>query len=106
MMGMKETVSNIVTSQADKGGVKHVYYVACGAGSVSVRSDAGIKKAEKAGIIVVRASRTGNGVVPLDKGQPGLVSDSLNPAKARVLLMTALTQTHNPELIQSYFSTY
>ncbi|MDI8799951.1 hypothetical protein MJM59_31755, partial [Salmonella enterica subsp. enterica serovar Montevideo] len=42
--------------------------------------------------IVVRASRTGNGVVPLDKGQPGLVSDSLNPAKARVLLMTALTQ--------------
>lgn len=66
----------------------------------------GLKKAEKAGIIVVRASRTGNGVVPLDKGQPGLVSDSLNPAKARVLLMTALTQTRNPELIQSYFSTY
>lgn len=30
MMGMKETVSNIVTSQAEKGGVKHVYYVACG----------------------------------------------------------------------------
>ncbi|GAR63095.1 L-asparaginase precursor [Salmonella enterica] len=55
---------------------------------------------------MVRASRTGNGVVPLDKGQPGLVSGSLNPAKARVLLMTALTQTRNPELIQSYFSTY
>lgn len=30
MMGMKETVSNIVTSRAEKGGVKHVYYVACG----------------------------------------------------------------------------
>ncbi|EMD9037393.1 SIS domain-containing protein [Salmonella enterica] len=30
MIGMKETVSNIVTSQAEKGGVKHVYYVACG----------------------------------------------------------------------------
>ena len=30
MMGMKETVSNIVTSQAEKGGIKHVYYVACG----------------------------------------------------------------------------
>ncbi|EAA7661914.1 asparginase [Salmonella enterica subsp. enterica serovar Havana] len=40
------------------------------------------------------------------QGQAGLVSDSLNPAKARVLLMTALTQTRNPELIQSYFSTY
>ncbi|APY56674.1 asparginase [Salmonella enterica] len=42
----------------------------------------------------------------MTQGQPGLVSDSLNPAKARVLLMTALTQTRNPELIQSYFSTY
>ncbi|EBH8752403.1 asparginase [Salmonella enterica subsp. enterica serovar Kua] len=31
---------------------------------------------------------------------------TVNPAKARVLLMTALTQTRNPELIQSYFSTY
>ncbi len=29
MMGMKETVSNIA-QPAEKGGVKHVYYVACG----------------------------------------------------------------------------
>ncbi len=83
-----------------------IVYAGTGAGSVSVRSDAGIRKAEKAGIIVVRASRTGSGVVPPDAGQPGLVSDSLNPAKARILLMTALTQTHNPELIQQYFHTY
>src|SRR5476651_348544 len=83
-----------------------IVYAGTGAGSVSVRSDAGIKKAEKAGIIVVRASRTGSGVVPPDAEQPGLVADSLNPAKARILLMTALTQTHNPELIQQYFHTY
>jgi len=83
-----------------------IVYAGTGAGSVSVRSDAGIKKAEKAGIIVVRASRTGSGVVPPDAGQPGLVADSLNPAKARILLMTALTQTHNPEQIQQYFHTY
>ncbi|SQC43703.1 L-asparaginase, type II [Klebsiella pneumoniae] len=43
--------------------------------------------------MVVRASRTGSGVVPPDDSQPGLVADSLNPAKARILLMTALTQT-------------
>lgn len=86
--------------------VDGIVYAGTGAGSVSVRSETGIKKAEKAGIIVVRASRTGNGIVPQDKGQPGLVSDSLNPAKARVLLMTALTQTKNPELIQHYFNTY
>ncbi|MFW0766941.1 fructose-asparagine asparaginase [Trabulsiella odontotermitis] len=86
--------------------VDGIIYAGTGAGSVSVRSEAGIKKAEKAGIIVIRSSRTGNGVVPADKGQPGLVADSLNPAKARILLMTALTQTKNPELIQHYFSTY
>ncbi|GAA1827056.1 hypothetical protein GCM10009795_085780 [Nocardioides hankookensis] len=33
-------------------------------------------------------------------------TDSLNPAKARILLMTALTQTKDPQLIQQYFHTY
>ncbi len=83
-----------------------IVYVGTGAGSVSVRSAEGIKKAEKAGIIVVRASRTGSGIVPPDSNQPGLVSDSLNAAKARILLMTALTKTHDPEKIQEYFHTY
>lgn len=86
--------------------VDGIIYVGTGAGSVSVRSKAGIEKAQKAGIIVVRASRTGSGVVPPDDGQPGLVADSLNPAKARILLMTALTQTKDPALIQQYFHTY
>nr|WP_272948253.1 type II asparaginase [Trabulsiella odontotermitis] len=86
--------------------VDGIIYAGTGAGSVSVRSEAGIRKAEEAGIVVIRSSRTGNGVVPVDKGQPGLVADSLNPAKARILLMTALTQTKNPELIQHYFRTY
>ena len=45
-------------------------------------------------------------VVPPDESQPGLVADSLNPAKARILLMTALTQTKDPLLIQQYFHTY
>ncbi|MNH26936.1 L-asparaginase precursor [compost metagenome] len=73
---------------------------------MSVRSSAGIEKAEKAGVLVVRASRTGSGIVPEDTGQPGLVSDSLNPAKSRILLMLALTKTHNPQVIQDYFHTY
>lgn len=86
--------------------VDGIIYAGTGAGSVSVRSEAGIRKAEKAGIVVVRASRTGNGVVPVDQGQPGLVAGSLNPAKARILLMTALTRTKDPALIQHYFDTY
>ncbi|CAI2502434.1 L-asparaginase precursor [Serratia ficaria] len=86
--------------------VDGIVYAGTGAGSVSVRSSVGIKKAEKAGVTVVRASRTGGGIVPEDAGQPGLVSDSLNPAKARILLMLALTKTHNPQVIQDYFHAY
>ncbi len=35
-----------------------------------------VSKAQQAGIVVVRASRTGSGVVPPDDSQPGLVADS------------------------------
>lgn len=86
--------------------VKGIIYAGTGAGSVSVRSDAGIKKAEKAGIVVVRSSRTGGGRVPVDSAQPGLVSGTLNPAKARILLMTALTKTNDPVQIQQFFNQY
>ncbi|MCL2893442.1 type II asparaginase [Brenneria tiliae] len=87
-------------------GVKGIVYAGMGAGSVSKRSDAGIRKAEGKGVVVVRASRTGSGIVPPDASQPGLVADSLNPAKSRILLMLALTKTSNPVVIQEYFHTY
>ena len=40
-----------------------------------------LKKAQQAGIVVVRASRTGSGVVPPDDSQPGLVADSSTQRK-------------------------
>lgn len=86
--------------------VDGIVYAGSGAGSTSVRSNAGIKKAQEAGILVVRSSRTGSGIVPVNKNLPGLASDSLNTEKARILLMTALTQTKDPELIQQYFHSY
>ncbi|MDX8163097.1 type II asparaginase [Acinetobacter pittii] len=91
---------------AIKNNVKGIVFAGAGAGSVSVRSEAGIKKAQNAGIIVVRASRTGSGIVPKDDTQPGLVSNSLNPAKARILLMLALSITDNDKEIQKFFYEY
>ncbi|MDF7675617.1 type II asparaginase [Neisseriaceae bacterium ESL0693] len=85
---------------------KGIVYAGTGAGSMSVRSQAGIEKAIRAGIVVVRASRTGSGIVPPVANESGLVANSLNPAKARILLMTALTQTHDPKVIQEYFNRY
>ncbi len=76
-----------------------IIYAGTGAGSVSVRSDAGIKKRRKPGLSWCALPAPETASYRWIKGS-GLVSDSLNPAKARVLLMTALTQTRNPELIR------
>jgi len=64
-----------------------------------------------AGIVVVRSSRTGSGIVTRnsesdDDAEGLVVADSLNPQKARVLLMLALTRTNDVALIQQYFSTH
>lgn len=87
-------------------GVQGIVYAGMGAGSVSKRSDAGIRKALNKGIVVVRSTRTGSGVVPPDASQPGLVVDSLNLAKSRILLMLALSKTHHADVIQEYFHSY
>jgi L-asparaginase type II len=57
------------------------------------------------GIPVVISSRTGTGIcTPKD---PEFISaDSLTPQKARVLLMTSLTQTDNPDEIAEIFRKY
>lgn len=83
-----------------------IVYAGTGAGSFSVRSQAGIQKALQAGLMVVRASRTGNGIVPKADFYFGLTANSLNPAKARILLMLALTRSHDPYTIQGYFDRY
>jgi L-asparaginase len=71
----------------------------------------GVDRAVKKGIVTVRSSRIISGRVLLedeiDDAKLGtLVSDDLNPQKARVLLMLALTQTKNKAAIQKIFFTY
>ena len=68
-----------------------------------------LTKAGQSGIVVVRSSRVGTGVVTPDaKDAPGnfVVADNLNPQKARILLMVALTKTKDPKEIQRIFQTY
>jgi L-asparaginase len=67
--------------------------------------------ARKKGVVVVRASRVGNGIVARngeadDDKQDFVVSDTLNPQKARILLMLALTKTNDAKEIQRMFYTY
>ncbi|WP_350309252.1 hypothetical protein [Bacillus subtilis] len=63
----------------------------------------------KKGVTVVRSTRTGNGVVTPNQDYAEkdlLASNSLNPQKARMLLMLALTKTNDPQKIQAYFNEY
>lgn len=70
-----------------------------------------IDKAVKAGVIVVRATRCFSGRVVLedevDDSKLGtIVSDDMNPQKARVLLMMGLTKTKDKKQLQQYFFEY
>lgn len=71
----------------------------------------GVKRAVAAGIIVCRASRTSSGRVVLhdeinDDELGTIVSDDLNPQKARILLMLGLTKTKDKKQLQQLFFTY
>ena len=84
-------------------GSKGIVYAGSGNGSMSEVADEAAKEAEGAGVEVIRSSRTGNGVVtPKDY----ISANSLNPQKARILLMLSLTKTENKEKIQKYFDEY
>ncbi|MGI6231386.1 MAG: type II asparaginase [Prevotella sp.] len=68
-------------------------------------------KAQQSGIQIVRSSRVPNGPTNLngevdDAKYHFVASLNLNPQKARVLLMLALTKTHDWQQIQRYFEEY
>ena len=59
--------------------------------------------------ILVRSSRTGNGRVigRIEEDAAGMIpADTLNPQKARILLMLALTKTHDARDIARMFAEY
>jgi L-asparaginase len=65
--------------------------------------------AREKGVVIVQSSRAGSGrVVRRTRlAEAGIVAaDNLNPQKARILTMLALTKTKDPEQIQTMFDTY
>ncbi len=80
-----------------------------GGGSFPPRAIEAAAMAVKDGIPVVLASRSPNGRVvmtPRKADQGFIVSDNLQPQKARILLMLALTRTHERPDIQRMFTVY
>jgi L-asparaginase type II len=93
------------------GGDQGLIHAAVGDGSVPAQLKPALVAARKKGVIIVRSSRVGQGIVARngeanDDELDFVVSDTLNPQKARILLMLALTKTHDTKEIQRMFYTY
>lgn len=95
---------------AVKAGAKGIVYAGSGMGSIHKDSEPGLYAAQKKGVVIVRSSRVGNGMVVAGSQEwtdaHFLNGDNLNPQKARVLLQLALTKTTDVNEIQRMFDEY
>ncbi len=96
---------------AVKDGAKGIVVAGVGDGNMTTVALEGLQDAVKAGVAVVRSSRTGSGAVyrnvEVDDDKLHFIAGGeLNPQKARVLLMLALTKTQDPGALQDYFNRY
>lgn len=93
-----------------KAGAKGIVYAGSGMGSIHKDAEPGLVDAQKKGVVIVRSSRVGNGMVVANSDQytkeKFLNGDTLNPQKARILLQLALTKTSDLNEIQHMFNEY
>ena len=90
------------------GGARGIVVAGVGAGNMSARAIERLARAAAEGTVVVRSSRVVSAMVlrnaELDDDRLGFVAaGDLNAPKSRVLLALALTQTSDPQRIQSMF---
>ena len=91
-------------------GAKGIVIAAAGAGALSGTQAEGIQYAVEKGVVVVTTTRTGSGRVPARPSGAGprlqIQGEDLQPVKARILLMLALTRTRDAAEIQRMFAEY
>jgi len=98
---------------AIKSGAKGIVFAGTGNGALSVMEETVLKEVSSMPAAsrpaLVRASRVGNGrvVATAEYDALGVIpSDTLNPQKARILLMLALSRTTDPNELRRIFSEY
>ncbi len=92
-------------------GDRGLIHAGVGDGSLASALKPALVEARKKGVVIVRSSRVGSGMVARngeanDDELDFVVSNTLNPQKARILLMLALTKTSDTKEIQRMFATY
>jgi L-asparaginase len=105
-------VSRIAVDALVAAGVRGIVVAGTGNGSIHVSMQQALTDAASQGVAVVRASRVGSGHVmrngaAADDALGFISAGSLNPFKARVLLMLALAAGGTgPVALQKIFDTY
>lgn len=91
-------------------GAQGIIYAGSGMGSIHESVEPALAEAVRRGVVVVRSSRTGSGVVAAGlarwQEQGFLYADNLNPQKARLLLQLTLLQTRERGEVQKLFARY
>lgn len=92
-------------------GAKGIVHAGTGNGSIGKAEYPAVENALKNGVVIVRSARVGSGIIARngeanDDKYGFIASDNLNPQKARVLLMLALTKTSDVNEIQQMFWKY
>lgn len=103
--------SGTMIDAATNAGAKGLVHAGTGNGSIGKAEYPAVENALKKGVVIVRSSRVGSGIISrngeADDDKYGFIaSDNLNPQKARILLMLALTKTTDAKQIQQMFWEY
>ena len=106
-----EGVDGALVQAAVAAGAKGIVLAGVGDGNATKDMIDALAAAAKKGVVVVRSSRVGSGIVrrniELNDDSLGFVSAmELNPQKARILLRLALTKTTDVKTIQRFFEEY
>ncbi len=106
-----EGVDGTMVRAAVAAGAKGIVLAGVGDGNGTTDLINALSEAAKAGVVVVRSSHVGSGIVrrnvELDDDKLGFVAAmDMNPQKSRVLLRVALTQTTDINRIQKAFEEY
>src|SRR6516164_8676340 len=106
-----ENASRTVVDALAGSGMDGIIYAGVGDGNPSELAEQALADARSKGVLIVRSARVGNGIVARnnevdDDKRDFIVSDTLNPQKARVLLTVALTKTRDSKELQRIFYEY
>ena len=101
--------SGIAARALYEAGIEGIVVAGSGAGSIHRYHKEVLQELMQKGLVVVVSTRVGSGSVQVSEADSKLGfigAGSLNPQKARVLLLLALTRTHNPAEIARMFVQY